>query len=72
MFRRPKPEGTNVQLSLTERARNRPGSMEYGWDILSTFIEGSKKYASHVIRENLPEMAAQILPPCQPLAVVRP
>jgi len=45
------------------------------WNMVGTYsgvLEGSKKDASKVIRENMPEMAAKILPPGHPLAVVGP
>ena len=45
------------------------------WNMVGTYsgvLEGSKKDASKVIRENMPEMAAKILPPGHPLLVVGP
>jgi len=45
------------------------------WNIVGTYsgiLEGSKEYASQVVRENLPEMVTQIMPPGHPLAVIGP
>ena len=45
------------------------------WNMVGTYsgvLEGSKKDASQVFHENLPEMAAKILPPGHPLVVVGP
>ena len=45
------------------------------WNMIGTYsgiLEGSTEGASQYIREELPEMAARILPPGHPLAVVEP
>lgn len=45
------------------------------WNMVGTYsgvLEGDEKNASHHIRQELHEMAARILPPGYPLAVVEP
>ena len=45
------------------------------WNMVGTYsgvLEGDEKNASHHIRQDLTEMAARILPPGHPLAVVEP
>ncbi len=45
------------------------------WNMVGTYagvIAGSLKVASQAIRDNLPERAAEMLPPGRPLAVVEP
>jgi len=57
--------GKNGRSSISEWTQDQPSTLEY-----SDFLEGSTKDASKVIRENLPEMAARIMPPGRPLAVI--